>query len=116
MNSTRSQLVYLAYLKNIYRDFPIWIAIDYRGQPITFGGLIQTDEKVDYVNAKSFIYSQMVEMDSISAFTSYIGRDDEELAFLKEIVQNDRNMSFWINLAKKWFNAEWQGGCIHEQL
>lgn len=115
MNSTRSQLVYLAYLKNIYQDCPIWIAIDYHGQPVTFGGWIETDIKVDYVNAKSFIYSQLVKMDSISAFTSYIGRDGQELAFLKEMVQNDRNMSFWIDLAKKWFSAEWMAFC-NEQL
>lgn len=116
MNSTPRQIAHLKHLKNIYQDFPIWIAIDYYGQPVTFAGLIETDAKVDYANAKVFIYSQLVKMDSISAFTSYIGRDGEKFAFLKEMVQNDRNMSFWINLAKKWFNAEWQGGYIHEQL
>lgn len=115
MNSTPRQLAHLQYLKDISNQLPIWVAIDYRGQPKTFGGWIQTDVKVDYTNAQDFILSQLVQMDSISAFTNYIGRDGQEIAFLKEIAKNDRNVLFWINLAKKWFSAEWMADC-NEQL
>lgn len=107
MNSTISDPKGMHILKNKYKGCPIWVAIDYRGQATTFGGWIQTNVSVDYVNAQSFIYSQIVQMDSISAFTSFIGRDGQETAFLKEIAKNDRNILFWINLAKKWFSAEW---------
>lgn len=107
MNSKPRQSVQFKNLKEKYQCCPIWIAIDYRGKPTTFGGWIQTNVSVDYVNAQSFIYSQIVQMDSISAFTSFIGRDGQETAFLKEIAKNDRNILFWINLAKKWFSAEW---------
>lgn len=107
MNSKPRQSVQFKKLKEKYQCCPIWIAIDYRGKPTTFGGWIQTNVLVDYVNAQSFIYSQIVQMDSISAFTSFIGRDGQETAFLKEIAKNDRNILFWINLAKKWFSAEW---------
>lgn len=102
-------------LKNKYKGCPIWVAVDYRGQATTFGGWIQTEVRADYVNAQSFIYSQIVQMDSISAFTSFIGRDGQETTFLKEIAINDRNMLFWIDLAKKWFKAEWMADC-REQL
>lgn len=115
MNSTRRQLIQLQNLKEEYQCCPIWVAVDYYGQPTTFGGWIETDVKVDYVNAQYFIYSQIVKMDSISAFTNYIGRDGEEFAFLKEMATNDRNMLFWIDLAKKWFKAEWMADC-NEQL
>ena len=107
MNSKPRQSVQFKKLKEEYQCCPIWIAIDYRGKPTTFGGWIQTNVSVDYVNAQSFIYSQIVQMDSLSAFTSFIGRDGQETAFLKEIAKNDRNILFWINLAKKWFSAEW---------
>lgn len=115
MNSTPRQLAHLQNLKDISQNLPIWIAVDYYGQPKTFGGWIQTDVKVDYINAQDFILSQLVQMDSISAFTNYIGRDCQEIAFLKEIAKNDRNMLFWINLAKTWFSAEWMADC-NEQL
>lgn len=115
MNSTISDPKGMHILKNKYKGCPIWVAIDYRGQATTFGGWIQTNVSVDYVNAQSFIYSQIVQMDSISAFTNFIGMDGEETTFLKKMVQNDRNMSFWINLAKKWFKAEWMADC-NEQL
>ena len=115
MDSTRRQSIQLRNLKEEYQCCPIWIAVDYYGQPKTFGGWIQTDLKVDYVNAQSFIYSQLVQMDRISTFTNFIGRDGQETAFLKDLAQNDRNMSFWINLAKKWFKAEWMANC-NEQL
>ena len=105
----------LQALKDKYKGCPIWVALDYHGKPTTFGGWIQTDVKVDYVNAQAFIYSQLVQIDIISAFTNYIGRDGQETAFLKEMAQNDRNMSFWIALAKKWFKAEWMADC-NEQL
>jgi len=115
MNSTRRQLIQLQNLKDISDQLPIWVAVDYRGRPTTFGGWIETDVKVDYVNAQEFILSQLVQMDSISVFTNYIGRDGQEIVFLKEIAKNDRNMLFWINLAKKWFSAEWMADC-NEQL
>lgn len=115
MNSKPRQSVQFKKLKEKYQCCPIWIAIDYCGKPITFGGWLQTDAKPDYVNAQAFIYSQMVQIDSLSAFTNYIGRDGQETAFLKEMAQNDRNMSFWIELAKKWFSAEWMAYCS-EQL
>lgn len=115
MNSTISDPKGMHILKNKYKGCPIWVAIDYRGQATTFGGWIQTNVSVDYVNAQTFIYSQIVQMDSISAFTNFIGMDGEETTFLKKMVQNDRNMSFWINLAKKWFKAEWMADC-NEQL
>ena len=115
MNSTPRQLAHLQNLKDISQNLPIWIAVDYYGQPKTFGGWVQTKAKVDYINAKSFIYSQIVKVDSISDFTNYIGRDGEEIAFLKEMAKNDRNMSYWIDLAKKWFKAEWMADC-NEQL
>ena len=115
MNSTPRQLAHLQNLKDISQNLPIWIAVDYYGQTKTFGGWVQTKAKVDYINAKSFIYSQIVKVDSISDFTNYIGRDGEEIAFLKEMAKNDRNMSYWIDLAKKWFKAEWMADC-NEQL
>lgn len=105
----------LQVLKDTYKGYPVWVAVDYHGQPTTFGGWIETDVVVDYINAQFFIYSQIVRMDSLSNFTSYIGRDGEETTFLKEIAINDRNMLFWIDLAKKWFKAEWMADC-REQL
>lgn len=105
----------LQVLKDKYKGYPVWVATDYRGQATTFGGWIQSEVTADYVNAQSFIYSQIVQMDSISAFTSFIGRDGQETAFLKEMARNDRNISFWIDLAKKWFKAEWMADC-NEQL
>lgn len=115
MNNIISGSNGMKILKNKYKGCPIWVAVDYHGQPTTFGGWIQTEVRADYVNAQSFIYSQIVQMDSLSAFTSLIGRDGQETAFLKEIAQNDRNILFWINLAKKWFKAEWMADC-NEQL
>ena len=115
MTDIRRKSQGLQVLKDKYKGYPVWVAVDYHGQPTTFGGWIQTDVVVDYINAQSFIYSQIVRMDSLSNFTSYIGRDGEETAFLKEIAINDRNILFWINLAKKWFKAEWMADC-NEQL
>ena len=115
MNNTISRSNGMKTLKERYKGKPVWVAVDYHGQPTTFGGWIQTEVTADYVNAQSFIYSQLVQMDSISSFTSYIGRDGEETTFLKEIAKNDRNILFWINLAKKWFKAEWMADC-NEQL
>ena len=115
MTDIRRESQGLQVLKDKYKGYPVWVATDYHGQPTTFGGWIQTNVSVDYVNAQSFIYSQIVQMDSISAFTSFIGRDGQEIAFLKEIAKNDRNILFWINLAKKWFSAEWMAGG-NEQL
>lgn len=115
MNSTPRQQNQLRNLKDMYKGYPVWVAVDYHGQPTTFGGWIETDVVVNYINAQTFIYSQIVRMDSLSNFTSYIGRDGEETNFLKEIAINDRNMLFWIDLAKKWFKAEWMANC-NEQL
>ena len=83
MNSTRRQSIQLQNLKDISNQLPIWIAIDYRGQPKTFGGWIQTDVKVDYINAQDFILSQLVQMDRICDFTIYFGRDGKEFVFFK---------------------------------
>lgn len=92
-----------------YKGQPVWLAHDVNSRPVTFGGLIATNTQCDFKNAKSFIYSQIIELDSISKFAEIIGEDGQSANILKMIVENDRNMSFWVDLAKKWFNAEWQG-------
>lgn len=105
----------LQVLKDKYKGYPVWVAVDYHGQPTTFGGWIQTDVNIDFANAKKFIYSQIIKLDSISEFADLIGEDGQSASFLEKIVQNDRNMFFWIDLAKKWFKAEWMADC-REQL
>ncbi|MBI0151382.1 hypothetical protein, partial [Bifidobacterium sp. M0353] len=61
----------------------------------------------DYDNAQDFIYAQLINIDSIDRFAACIGEDGQDINFLKNLVRNDRNISFWIDLAKKWFKAEW---------
>ncbi len=102
-------------LKERYKGKPVWVAYDLNQRPVTFGGWIQTDVNIDFANAKKFIYSQIIKLDSISKFADLIGEDGQSASFLEKIVQNDRNMFFWIDLAKKWFSAKWMASC-NEQL
>lgn len=102
-------------LKDKYKGCPIWVALDILDRPVTFGGYIQTETLTDYDNAQDFIYAQLINIDSIDKFAACIGEDGQDINFLKKLVRNDRNISFWIDLAKKWFSAEWMAK-FNEQL
>ena len=102
-------------LKNKYKGCPIWVALDIFDRPVTFSGWIQSNVSTDYANAQEYIYAQLINIDSIDRFAACLGEDGQDISFLKKLIKNDRNISFWINLAKKWFSAEWMANC-NEQL
>lgn len=105
----------LKALKDKYKGCPIWVALDIFDRPVTFGGWIQSKVSPDFGNAQEFILAQLINIDSIDRFAACIGEDGQDINFLKKLVRNDRNISFWIDLAKKWFKAEWMADC-NEQL
>ena len=102
-------------LKNKYKGCPIWVALDIFDRPVTFSGWIQSNVSTDFGNAQEFILAQLINIDSIDRFATCIGEDGQDINFLKNLVRNDRNINFWIDLAKKWFKAEWMADC-NEQL
>lgn len=95
------------YVINKYKNKPIWVAKDIDGNVVTFEGCISTNLPCDYSNAHDFIIAQLIKVDSISKFVNQIGFETETMQLFRDFTKNDRNLSYWENLATNWFGAKW---------